>query len=132
MIVVYEVGTNWYASDPVSHVEQRIIAFNVMQSFFNWFGATGPYMPAAAVVSILLAFHIARNDAWTARSGVLVGMSLESVMYAIPLLTLGYLFSTICWFASGADNWRRLLVLSIGAGSTKRWFFGSFCFTCCT
>src|SRR5476651_476153 len=57
LIIVYEVGTRWYASDPVSHVEQRIIAFNLMQKFFSWFGATGQYMPAAAVVAILLACH---------------------------------------------------------------------------
>jgi hypothetical protein len=116
LIVVYEVGTCWYASDPVSHVEQRIIAFNLMQNFFALFGASGQYMPAAAVVAILLACHILRNDAWTARSGVLLGMSFESIMYAIPLVTMGYLFQHYLLIHPTADNWRRLLVLSIGAG----------------
>src|SRR4051812_25194550 len=55
LIVLYELGTRWYASDPVSHVEQRIIAFSLMQQFFSLFGATGKYLPAAAVVAILLA-----------------------------------------------------------------------------
>jgi membrane protease YdiL (CAAX protease family) len=116
MIVVYEVGTQWYASDPVSHVEQRILAFKDMQNFFDWFGATGPYMPAAAVVAILLACHIIRNDNWTARSGVLLGMFFESAMYAIPLVTLGYVFQHYLLVHPTADNWRGLLVLSIGAG----------------
>jgi membrane protease YdiL (CAAX protease family) len=116
LIVVYEVGTCWYASDPVSHVEQRIIAFNIMQNFFNWFGATGQYMPAAAVVGILLSFHILKNDPTCARWGVLFGMCVESIMYAIPLVTMGYIFEHYLLSHIVADNWRRLLVLSIGAG----------------
>jgi hypothetical protein len=123
LIVVYEVGTRWYASDPVSHVEQRIIAFNLMQKFFTWFGATGPYMPAAAVVAILLAFHILRHDPWTARSGILLGMSFESVMYAIPLVSMGYVFQHYLLIHGTADNWRRLLVLSIGAGIYEEMVF---------
>jgi membrane protease YdiL (CAAX protease family) len=117
LIVVYEVGTHWYASDPISHVEQRIVAFNDLQHFFSMFGATGPYMPAAAVVAILLACHVMRRDSWsTARSGVLLGMSVESIMYAVPLVTLGYVFQHYLLVHPTSDNWRRLLVLSIGAG----------------
>jgi membrane protease YdiL (CAAX protease family) len=116
LIVVYEVGTRWYASDPVSHVEQRILAFRDLQNFFDWFGATGPWMPAAAVVSILLACHIARNDIWQARSGVLMGMSLESLMYAIPLVTMGYIFQHYLLLRPTSHNWRMMFILSIGAG----------------
>jgi membrane protease YdiL (CAAX protease family) len=123
LIIVYEVGTSWYASDPVSHVEQRILAFKDMQNFFDWFGARGAYMPAAAVVAILLACHIARRDAWTARSGVLLGMSVESLMYAIPLVTMGYLFNHYLLFRPSSSNWRMLLILSIGAGIYEEMVF---------
>jgi hypothetical protein len=123
LIIVYEVGTRWYASDPVSHVEQRIIAFNLMQKFFTWFGATGPYMPAAAVAAILLAFHIMRQDRWSARSSTLLGMTFESVMYAIPLVSMGYLFQHYLLIHGTSDNWRRLLVLSIGAGIYEEMVF---------
>jgi membrane protease YdiL (CAAX protease family) len=117
LIVVYEVGTGWYASDPISHVEQRIVAFNDLQHFFGLFGATGRYMPAAAVVAILLACHVMRRDNWsTTRLGVLMGMCVESVMYAVPLVTLGYVFQHYLLVHPVSDNWRRLLVLSIGAG----------------
>ena len=64
-----------------------------MQQFFSLFGATGKYMPAAAVVSILIAWHVARNDGWTLHLGYLLGMLVESIAYALPLLALGYLFS---------------------------------------
>src|SRR5579862_8607112 len=69
LIVLYEVGTRWYASDPVSHVEQQIKAFTWIQQFFMSLGVTGKYMPAAAVVSILLACHVVRNDAWSMHLG---------------------------------------------------------------
>jgi membrane protease YdiL (CAAX protease family) len=123
LIVVYEVGTRWYASDPVSGVEQRIVAFNDLQHFFSLFGATGPYMPAGAVVAILLSFHVMRKDPWTARTGTLLGMLLESVMYAIPLVTLGYVFQHYLLVHPTSDNWRRLLVLSIGAGIYEEMVF---------
>src|SRR5580692_6851792 len=93
LIVLYELGTRWCASDPVSHVEQRIIAFSLMQQFFSLFGVTGKYMPAAAVVSILLACHVVRNDAWSAHLGYLAGMFVESAIYAIPLRALALAFA---------------------------------------
>jgi hypothetical protein len=129
LIMVYEVGTYWYSSDPVSHVEQRIVAFSDLQRFFNLFGATGPYMPAATVVGLLLTFHILRNDVTQLRWDVLSRMALESVMYAIPLLALwyllttGYLFQHYLLSHQLAENWRRLLVLSIGAGIYEEMVF---------
>jgi membrane protease YdiL (CAAX protease family) len=123
LIMVYEVGTYWYSSDPVSHIEQRIVAFSDLQRFFNLFGATGQYMPAATVVGLLLTFHILRNDRATIRSGVLIAMSFESLMCAIPLVTMGYLFQHYLLSHQVADNWRRLLVLSIGAGIYEEMVF---------
>lgn len=129
LIVFYELGTHWYASDPVSHVEQRIIAFSLMQHFFALFGAPGKYMPAAAVVSILMAWHVARNDSWTIHLGHLVGMLLESVMYAIPLLAMGYLFEHYLPLHTRGGNWRALLVLSVGAGVYEELVFRLVAFT---
>jgi Type II CAAX prenyl endopeptidase Rce1-like len=129
LIVFYELGTRWYAWDPVNHVEQRIIAFSLMQQFFSLFGATGKYMPAAAVVSILIAWHIARNDGWTLHLGYLLGMLVESVAYAVPLLALGYLFSHYLPLYTRGGNWRALLVLSVGAGIYEELVFRLVAFT---
>ena len=92
LIVAYEVGTWRFASDPVSHVQQRIVAFNLMQQFFAAFGVTGLYFPAATVASVLLAWHLARGDRFAATPGVVLGMIAESAMYAVPLVGLGYAF----------------------------------------
>ncbi|HSV16001.1 MAG TPA: CPBP family intramembrane glutamic endopeptidase [Tepidisphaeraceae bacterium] len=129
LIVLYELGTRWYASDPVSHVEQRIIAFSLMQQFFSLFGATGKYLPAAAVVAILLAWHIARNDAWTTHIGHLVGMFFESAVYAIPLRALAMAFAHYLPLYSPPDKSRALLVLSVGAGIYEEMVFRLIAFT---
>jgi hypothetical protein len=123
LIVLYEIGTRWYASDPVSHVEQRIIAFSLMQQFFSLFGVTGKYMPAAAVVSILLACHVVRNDAWSAHLGYLVGMFVESVIYAIPLRALALAFAHYLPLYPSTDKPAALLVLSVGAGVYEEMLF---------
>ncbi len=116
LIIVYEIGTRWYAIDPVSHAEVRITAFNMIQRFFAAFGASGKYLPAAAVVSILLGCHVAHRDIWSAKLGVLIGMLLECAMYAVPLVGLGYLFEHCLLMYGQNGNWREWLVLSIGAG----------------
>jgi hypothetical protein len=123
LIVLYELGTRWYAFDPVSHVEQRIIAFSLMQQFFSFFGATGKYMPPAAVVSILLGWHIVRNDAWTTHVGYLAAMVVESALYALPLRALALVFSHYLPLYPPQDNARALLVLSVGAGIYEEMLF---------
>ena len=137
LMVAYELGTQWYASDPVTHVQQRIVAFNLMRSFFDRFGVTGMYFPPATVASILFAWHLARADAFAARPGVLVGMLLESAMYAVPLVGLGYAFQHYlplhlpCASPYGAvgTNARALVVLSIGAGVYEELIFRLVAFT---
>jgi hypothetical protein len=123
LIVIYELGTRWYASDPVSHVEQRIIAFSLMQQFFSFFGATGKYMPPAAVVSILLGWHIVRNDSWVTHIGYLMVMVVESALYALPLRALALVFSHYLPLYPSPDHARALLVLSVGAGIYEEMLF---------
>ena len=91
LIILYELGTRVFAFDPAHQVEQRIIAFTLMQRFFELFGATGKYLPAMAVVCILLTWHIARNDPWKVRPSTLFGMLLEGTAWGIPLLAVGTL-----------------------------------------
>src|SRR5829696_5770019 len=89
LIVLYEVGTRYFTFDPNLQVEQRIIAFTLMQRFFELFGASGKYLPAMAVVCILLTWHIARNDPWKVQPGTVFGMLLEGVAWGVPLLAVG-------------------------------------------
>jgi hypothetical protein len=119
-VILYELGTRHYAVDPAHHTEQRIIAFNLMHQFFNYFGATGRYMPPLAVVGLLLSLHIARNDAWKVTPGTLLGMALEGAAWAMPLLAMGTLAARYVYhylpLMTGQGDWRTLVVLSMGAG----------------
>lgn len=137
LIILYELGTRLFAFDPTHQVEQRIIAFTLMQRFFELFGATGKYLPAMAVVCILLTWHIARNDPWRVRPSTLFGMLLEGFAWGVPLLAIGTLSARylshyhLPLFASditplascllplaspSSHSSSSLLVLSIGAG----------------
>src|SRR3954471_21895240 len=90
-LVLYELGTFYFASDPAAHTELRIIAFKMMQDFFRFFGASGKYLPALAVVGILLTWHIARNDPWRIRKSALFGMAVESIILGFPVMVLSLL-----------------------------------------
>jgi membrane protease YdiL (CAAX protease family) len=137
MIVLYEVGTRHFATDPWAQTEQRIIAFKLMQDFFRLFGASGRYLPALAIGGILLACHIARNDPWTVRPGTLLGMFVEGTLWVLPLLATGTV--ALHYLAAGAVaggagqpdpvNWKALLVLSIGAGIYEELVFRLVAFT---
>jgi membrane protease YdiL (CAAX protease family) len=127
LIVIYEIGTRLTLSG--SHVPaQRIIAFTMMQQFFTFFGATGRYLPALAVVGILLGWHIARRDAWQVDVATLFGMTLESLVLAVPLMAIGVLAARYVTMIAAADS-RGLLILSIGAGIYEELVFRLIAFT---
>src|SRR5436305_10442971 len=81
LIVFYELGTHYFLANPSHNTGvggQRIIAFTLMQQFFNLFGVTGRYLPALAVAAILLTWHIARRDPWRVDAGTLLGIMIGS------------------------------------------------------
>jgi membrane protease YdiL (CAAX protease family) len=130
LIVLYEIGTHHYAWTSIHHGEQRIIAFALMQRFFLLFGASGRYLPAMAVVGILLAWHIARRDEWRVQIGTLVGMLVESLALALPLLLLGRLTTYyVPQAAAPHPDAANLFVLSVGAGIYEELMFRLVAFT---
>jgi hypothetical protein len=114
-IVIYELGTR-LLSDPVKGT-QHIVAFTMMQQFFALFGAYGRHLPAMAVVAILLAWHIARRDAWSVSLPTLLTMIIESVALAWPLILFGVLLTRFLPLAATtAPGPGQAVVLSLGAG----------------
>jgi membrane protease YdiL (CAAX protease family) len=111
LIILFEIGTTFHPSDP--------IAFRLLQLFFRQLGATGRFVPALSVVGILLAWHIARKDAWKVRLATLGGMTVESVGLSLPLLALGVAVAR--WhihvpLSTQTSVWRDDTILSLGAG----------------
>src|SRR5947207_2881256 len=80
LIVLYEIGTYYFASDWARHTETRVLAFNLLRQFLAMFGATGRYLPCFAVFFILLTWHIARRDRWRLQIGANILMCIESAL----------------------------------------------------
>ncbi len=128
LLVLYEVGTRRFASDAFAGTEHRIIAFKLMQDFFHLFGASGRYLPALAIVGILLAWHIARNDTWRVKPATLAGMMAEGSFLGVPLLVMGIL--GLRYLSTGTTtDWRGMVVLSVGAGIYEELVFRLIAFT---
>jgi hypothetical protein len=128
-IAIYELGTRYLT-------RQEIIAFRLLQDFFNFFGATGPHLPALAVVIILLAMHIARNDRWTVQPKVVGQMALESLALAIPVIGLSIIASRYlphlplaAHLTTTGPNKLSLFVLACGAGIYEELVFRLIAFT---
>jgi hypothetical protein len=140
MVVMYEVGTRYLTTAARHGHDQQIIAFSKLQEFFHLFGATGRHLPALAVVVILLAWHIARNDTWRVEMATVIGMFVESIMLSLPVLLLGFLInrylsvaavcpSSASAIVSGADGIRDRLIMDLGAGVYEEFVFRLVLFT---
>ncbi len=139
LLIFYELGTGRWAIDPATLGERRIIAFNLLRRFFGWTMAaasdwigrapppppTGPLMrwlPAAAVVAVLLAWHVARRDRLSIRPTLVPRMAAESFFLAAPLVALGLIAAmhlplNLPAQASVAPADRpAVLVMAVGAG----------------
>jgi len=136
MVIFYELGTILAAPTLQQAIASRVIAFQLLQQFFKLFGATSFYLPGLAVVVILLAWHIASGQRWHVEPWTLLGMTIESVLLAIPLLVLSQIVGqyaarqglAVVSAAGGAGGgsitlWANQLLLSIGAGIYEELLF---------
>jgi len=90
-IAIYEVGTRFLTTAAQHGREQQIVAFSKMEQFFRLFGANGRHMPALAVVGMLFVWHLTRHDSWRVQIRTVAGMTVESVLFGLPLLFLAFL-----------------------------------------
>lgn len=131
LIATYEIGTRLWLSDPV-HGTQHIIAFSLLEQFFQMLGANGRHLPALAVVAILLSWHIARNDSWIVRPRTCLLMGIESVAMAVPLVIIGVALMKYLQhlhLAAATDSKVPMLILSLGAGIYEELVFRLVAFT---
>ncbi len=129
MIVLYEIGTIYFASDWARHTETRVLAFNLLRDFMSMFGATGRYLPCFAVLFILLTWHIARRDPWQVQLGTNFLMCIESALLALPILALGTVIGQYIPLYSGGGSWKAGVVLALGAGIYEETVFRLIAFT---
>jgi hypothetical protein len=138
LILAYEVGTQFFTTAALHGREQQIIAFSKMRLFFQFFGATGPHLPALAVVATLLAWHMARRDSWNVDVGTLLGMGIESLALSLPLFLFGVVLARYFplmgmavahpLHAVSRGPTRDMLIMSLGAGVYEEFVFRLACF----
>jgi hypothetical protein len=123
LLVLHEIGVQYYATLPGGDIEYRIEAFTLLTRFLQTCGATGRYLPAMAVVAILLSWHIARGDRWEFGLRTVGGMLLESLLLALPLVGIYFLFrtSTVTFVPTG--EWKLMASLYLGAGVYEELLF---------
>jgi hypothetical protein len=116
LLVLHEVGVQYYATLPGGGIEYRIEAFTLLTRFLQTCGATGRYLPALAVVAILLSWHIARGDRWVLDLRIIGGMLIESLLLAVPLVGVYFLFRSSAVTFMPAGEWKLMASLYLGAG----------------
>ena len=116
LIVVYEIGTRYFTTAALHGREQQIIAFTMLQRFFRLFGVNGQHLPALAVGTILLAWHLARQDRWQVQFSTLVGMAAESILLALPLIALSRELARYFPLAALSSTTKDVMIMSLGAG----------------
>ena len=95
MLVFYHVGTLFWKSD--------LLAPRDIHQVLKFFGATAAYLPALALVALLLAQNLFRRGPWKPQPAVVLGMLIESIIEAGPLILLGHLAGKLIVNAAGAD-----------------------------
>jgi hypothetical protein len=116
LLVLHEVGVQWYGAVSGGLVEYRITAFTLLMRLFHAFGASGRYLPAMAVVAVLLSWHIARRDRWVFNMPLLPLMVVESILLALPLVGVYFLFSPVGLTYQATGEWKLMASLYLGAG----------------
>jgi hypothetical protein len=116
LLALHEWGIRSYATLPGQGIEYRNVAFTWVAQFLASCGATGRYLPALAVVAILVCWHFARRDRWVFDSRVLAGMVLESLMLAAPLVGVYFLCAPRGPSFMAVGEWKLMASLYLGAG----------------
>ncbi|MEX2218994.1 MAG: CPBP family glutamic-type intramembrane protease [Phycisphaerales bacterium] len=135
LLLLYEAGSARYLSGDSGGggLTETIRAISILVGFFQDFGAVGRFLPAVALVTVLVVWHLFTGERWRLRPLVIPAMALESVGWTIPLIVLVALIhatgSTAApALASGAGglmdlSWQARATISIGAGLYEELLF---------
>ncbi|MFQ5491137.1 MAG: type II CAAX prenyl endopeptidase Rce1 family protein [Phycisphaerae bacterium] len=115
LILFYEIGSLRLGPALELGRQDRVVAFQLLRTFFELFGPTGRWMPVLAVVAILLGAQLASRRRWRVRLGGIGWLYVESALWAVPLLGLSRVFVLQASDGLAGGLWSDL-VLCVGAG----------------
>ncbi|GJQ28136.1 MAG: hypothetical protein HBSAPP03_00200 [Phycisphaerae bacterium] len=125
LLIAYEIGSIVYLSGQGSG-EAVLGARRLFAAFFEAFGAAGLHAPPILVVVVLLIWHLMLRDPGKPRPWVLVGMGLESCVWAVPLLVFSLVLAGRTPAMAGVvapSSWEARLTVAIGAGIYEELIF---------
>ena len=122
LIVFYEAATLFIDPDGIAIARDRVIAFQLLQIFFEMFGVSGVLFPGLAVIAILLATHVASRQRWRINTRGVAFMYFESLLWALPLVALSQ-FTNMSAVESAAETWVANVALCVGAGIYEELIF---------
>jgi membrane protease YdiL (CAAX protease family) len=129
LMILYEVGSVFYLSDPSRGVMETIGARGILGDFFEAFGVASLHLPPIALFAVLVMWHFFERDPWKLRPQVLAGMLAESVLWTLPILVVGLILgkgqaAAAMELTTIADrSWQARLTLAIGAGIYEELLF---------
>ena len=112
-------------SAPGEH--ETVVAYRLIYDIFGLFGVSGLYLPGFLIIAVLLIWHLLTRDSWQVNAGVLAGMTIEAVLWTLPLLVVGQIANRLVAGAPTPEAallaaelqsqpWTARAVLAIGAG----------------
>ncbi len=122
LIVFYEIASLYIDTAGFDAARGRVVAFDLLQIFFELFGITGILMPGLAVIAILLATQLFCGRPWRFRKKTVALMYVESLLWAMPLIALNQ-FTSITAAVQPLDSWIGNLALCVGAGIYEELIF---------
>ncbi len=132
MIVLYELGTLLYLTDHGRGVVETIRAHSIILGFFQDFGVAGRFLPALALITVLLVWQAIRRDPWRVSAPVVAGLAIESAVWTAPLLVFSGLLRAMAPSAGLAGmqqveltemTWQARLTIALGAGLYEELLF---------
>ena len=123
LIITYEIGTQYFTTAAQHGRDQQIIAFTMMQRFFRLFGVHGQHLPALAIATILLCWHLARKERWHVNLWTLLVMGGESVLLAMPLIAIARELPRYFPLWAMHAHQRDVIIMSLGAGVYEEMVF---------
>jgi hypothetical protein len=136
LIVLYEYGSAVYLSDAAHGTLETIRAHSFLLGFFQDFGLAGRFLPALALISVLLVWHGLSHQPWKVRPTTPPLMAVESILWTIPLLVLILLVEQVLGrgatptpaaefapAAIAARPWQARATIALGAGIYEEMVF---------
>ena len=88
ILVLHQIGILVFASHSPAGDTQVNAALAMLRGLLSLFGYGGLYLPGLVVVIVLLIWHWAKGYPWQVRARTILGMAVESFLFAWPVWVL--------------------------------------------